>query len=45
MGLSGVVSLFIGQNLKRKLSCADRMGRTDNTWPNVGELTFVSTAA
>ena len=33
------------QNRNRKLSCADRMARTDRTWPKVGELTTVSIAA
>ena len=33
------------QNRNRSPSCMERIGRTERTWPNVGELTTVSMAA
>ena len=32
------------QNRNRRLSCAERIGRTESTWPKVGEFTTVSIA-
>ena len=36
--------LVIIENRKRRLSCVERIPRTETTCPNVGEFTSVSTA-
>ena len=33
------------QKRNRNVSCSERIGRTDSTWPKVGELTTASTTA